>query len=119
MNGAGLYPDGDSVGVLDHISVDDIKKETGDILSANEEKVLSYIAMFSEGAGGNNFPFNDARDYIADLDYSLGNPRTISNLIDNAVESVGYVNHMGTRYDIEIIKNTSQKNKKYIFVTKE
>lgn len=119
MNGSGLYPDGDSVGVLDHISVDDIKKETGDVLSANEEKILSYIAMFSDGAGGNNFPFNDARDYIADRDYSLGSPRTISNLMDSAVENVGYVNHMGTRYDIEIIKNTSQKNKKYIFISKE
>jgi hypothetical protein len=106
------------LGVLDHISVEDIKKETGDVLSANEEKVLSYIAMFSEGAGGNNFPFNDARDYILDRDYSLGRSRAVADLMDNAIEKIGYVNHMGTRYEIESIKNTAQKNKKYIFVTK-
>ena len=119
MNGAGLYPDGDSVGVLDHISVDDIKKETGDVLNSDQEKALSYVAMYSEGAGGKSFPFTDARDYILEKDPSLGGRQRVTKLIKDGVEYSGSVNYMGTLYVIDITKNTSEKGKEYIFVSEE
>lgn len=119
MNGSGLYPDGDSVGVLDHISVDDIKKETGDILVNDQLTALSYVVMYSQGAGGNSFPFVDARDYILEKYPHLGGRQRVTNLIKDAVENDGYVNHMGTRYVISMAKNTAQKGKEFVFVSED
>lgn len=117
MNGTKLYPEGDSVGVLEHITIEQIKQETGDVLSAEQEKVLSYIAMYSEGAGGKSFPLSEARDYITQKDPSLGGRQKVTKLIRDGIENHGSVNYMGTLYVIETAKNTQEKNKEYIFVS--
>lgn len=116
MNGNVIYPEGDSVGVLEQVSIDQIKEETGGVLSNNIEKVLSYICMYSDGAGGKSFPFSDARDYIMDKDRSIGGRQKVTNIMRDAIGNGCEYLYLGTLYGIKTARNTAEKGKEYIFV---
>lgn len=115
-NGTAIYPDGDSVGVLKHTTIDCIKEDNGNIISAEEDRILQCIIEYSEKEGGKNFPFNDAKKYIQEFSsYNYGINK-LTGLMKSAMDKNTVTEYMGGKFKINYMPNTSENNKTYIFI---
>ena len=118
-NGNPIYPDGDSVGVLKHTTIDSIKSDNGNIISAEEDRILQCIIEYSEKEGGNNFPFNDAKKYIQDYSNIKFGRDKLTQLMKSAMDKKSIIEYLGGRFEINYMPNTSENNKLYIFINEQ
>lgn len=115
-NGNAIYPDGDSVGVLKHTTIDSIKSDNGNVINAEENRILQCIIEYSEKEGGKNFPFNDAKKYIQEFSsYNYGINK-LTGLMKSAMDKNSITEYLGGRFKIKYMPNTSESNKNYIFI---
>ena len=115
-NGNAIYPDGDSVGVLKHTTIDSIKSDNGNVINAEEDRILQCIIEYSEKEGGKNFPFNDAKKYIEEYsNIKFGRDKLIK-LMKSAMDKNTITEYMGGKFKIKYMPNTSENNKNYIFI---
>lgn len=118
-NGNVIYPDGDSVGVLKHTTIDSIKSDNGNIISAEEDRILQCVLEYSDKEGGNNFPFNDAKKYIEEYsNIKFGRDKLIK-LMKSAMDKKSITEYLGGRFAINYMPNTSENNKLYIFINEQ
>lgn len=118
-NGNVIYPDGDSVGILKHTTIDCIKADNGNVISAEEDRILQCIIEYSEKEGGKNFPFNDARKYIQDYSNINFGRDKLTQLMKSAMDKNSITEYMGGKFKPSYLPNTSENNKLFIFINEQ
>ena len=115
-NGNIIYPEGDSVGVLKHTTIDCIKVDNGNVISAEEDRILQCIIEYSEKSGEKTFPFNDAKKYIEEYsNINFGRDKLIK-FMKTAMDKNIITEYMGGKFKIKYMTNSSNNNKNYIFI---
>lgn len=118
MNGSLVYPDGDSVGVLDPISYENIPKKFENEVSEYSDYILQIVCEYMIARDMKEVLRKDLVDYIMEnsrLNYS---ERTVVSMLSSAINSIPknapYV-YEGVGNSFSIIKNPQQKNAVTIF----
>lgn len=112
-NGVGLYPDGDSVGVLTHLETDKISAEFADEIEDRSVEILTLIVEMMDSSEVELTTLPDVIDYIKSFSKLQFSDRSLRDMVKNAVEKAPKKTPFvaeGIAHSFSIIKKAGAKN---------
>jgi hypothetical protein len=88
MNGSGLYPEGDKVGVLEHTNLANMGAEFADELGDEHAEVLGLTVEMMDGASLTMTTVPEVIDYIKRFSNMQKSDRRLREAIKNAIEKL-------------------------------
>lgn len=85
MNGVGMYPEGDKVGVLEHINPDKIAAEFADEMEDRTAEILALIVEMMDSKDENVSQVTDIIDYIRSFSKLRFSDRAMRDMVKEAV----------------------------------
>jgi len=84
-NGAGIYPEGDKVGLLDHVEIDKIAIEFADQIEDRSAEILTLIVEMMDSKNEDISQLPDIIDYIKSFSKLRYSDRAMRDMVKNAV----------------------------------
>ncbi len=112
MNGVGLYPEGDKVGVMEHINTDKIQAEFADEMEGRTAEILTLIVEMMDSKDENVSQVTDIIDYIKSFSKLRFSDRALRDMVKDAVEKVPKATPFiaeGVAHSFSIINGTGPK----------